>query len=186
MKTKNTANLTNHELRRLLNEIDQLDLDAIHPLSDEEVAELEASYEPPIFSTEREERHREQLEELRQEWLSDVEPFEGIFSRVDELAVSREEFAHRLRLPLNVLFKVDMHLIADVPVRFAHQLANALDVDIRSLYLYFGQAARTLDQVAASSTGKPAPGNAQTWEEAIKASEMPDEDKKYWLETMEG
>lgn len=186
MKTKNAAGLTNRELRQLLNEIDQLDLEALEPLSDEEVADLEASYEPPTISAEREERQRKQLEELRQEWLSEVEPLEGIFSRVDELDLSREELAHRLRVRLDVLFKVDLHLIADVPARFARRLANELDVDIRSLYLYFGQAARDLDQVAASSTGKPALGNVQTWEEAIKASEMPDEDKRYWLETIEG
>jgi hypothetical protein len=85
MTTKKTTELTEHELRRLLIEIDQLESEIIQPLSDNEVADLENSYTPPTFSPEREERHHKQLEDLRQEWLLDIKPLKGIFARVTEL-----------------------------------------------------------------------------------------------------
>ena len=72
--TKNKANeLTTRELNNLLIEIEQSNKEEILPLSTEEVAEIEASYQPREFSTGRELRHRQQLEELRLQFVSELD-----------------------------------------------------------------------------------------------------------------
>lgn len=184
MSENGVGKLTARELRQLLGEVEQLNLnnEQIQPLSEEEVAEIEASYQAPTFSAEREERHRAQLEELRQAWLSRVEMLKGIFPRANEIGLSRRELARRLRLGRDVLLKLELHLVTDFPVRLARRLADTLDVDIRSVVVYLAQQGTDMNQLAAASRDRPAAGEPQTWEEAILSSDMPDEDKEYWLE----
>lgn len=186
MSDDKVAKLTDRQLRQLLIQIKTLDNEEILPLSDDEVAEIEAAYQAEDFPADREKRHLQSLEEMRKEWLTDIQSIPRLFSRVDELEMSREEFARRMQLSLEVLFKIEIHLIKDAPLRLARRLADELDVDIRSIVQYLSKQGIDLTQLAASSKGKPAAGRAQTWAEAISKSDMSDEDKKYWLGNKSG
>lgn len=46
--------------------------DKIQPLSDDEVAEIEASYTPRDFTPERDKRHLKLLHKLRRKWIEDM------------------------------------------------------------------------------------------------------------------
>lgn len=183
------AHFTDEQLRRLLEELArspvkdlQPEAEAVEPLSEAEVEEIEAAYQPVGFSAERDERQRRHLEALRQEWQMEVEPIPGIVARADAIGGGREKLAETLRVGIDVLFRVDMHMVTDLPARFVRRLAAALEVDARSLYLYLASPPEGLGQMAAASRGKPAAGEAQTWAEVIQASPMSSEDKAYWLE----
>ena len=158
MTQKGANELTTRELRNLLIEIEQLNEEEILPLSVEEVAEIEASYQPHKFSAEREQRHQQQLEELRQQWVSEFDELTGLFSRAAEIGIRRGELAHSLRLSLDLLLKLELRLIIEVPFKLASSLANALDVDIRSVLAFLApQEPNSLHQLAAASPDRPAP-----------------------------
>lgn len=56
-------------LRRLQNELDRTDYGEIVPMSNAEVAALEAAYEPEQIDPERDARQRAEFEQMRKEWF---------------------------------------------------------------------------------------------------------------------
>lgn len=183
---KNTdIQFTKKELRRLLEYLDRLDDAPIVPLSNEEVTEIEAAYELRQIDSVRKARQYEDFEQLRQGWLADAEILSGLLPQVKAVGLSRSEFAERMRIDPSILLKLERRLLTDIPHRAIKQLADALQVSFRSVYMYLAQPAKDLDQMAASSRGKPGKSRTESWAEAIANSNMAKEDKAYWL-SLEG
>lgn len=66
--TQTTIKFTRPELRRILTDLDAAD-EPIVPLTDAEVAEIEAAYVPGQISPEHDARQRAEIEALRQEFV---------------------------------------------------------------------------------------------------------------------
>lgn len=65
-------NLNDKHLKILLNEINNAV--NIMPLSNDEVDNIEQSYQPRFFSRQRVKRDKQQLKELKQEFMKSLEP----------------------------------------------------------------------------------------------------------------
>jgi hypothetical protein len=170
------------ELARLAQALSRYEVDEIEPLSEAEVAAIEADYETVDFSAEREARQRAIMEALRREWLTEAPQLDGILAQARRRGFSPQALAQQLRIGVDVLFRIDLHLVSDLPLRFVRHLAQALEVERRTLQSYLASPAGSMNQMAASSKGKPAAGRPQTWSEALEASDMALEDRAYWLE----
>lgn len=172
---------TPQEMRRLLYELDQLDEEIIVPLSEEEVIEIELSYQSQISLRDQDKFQRKQLKDLREEPAADAERMNNLFHRAQKIGLSRKDFAQKLRLGLDVLFKLNLRLINDIPDKVFHILADTLEVNVNTIYTYLAQPPQNLEQMAASSKNKPVASRVQTWAEAITTSNMSEADKEYWL-----
>jgi DNA-binding transcriptional regulator YiaG len=179
--TAKDLKFTPQEMRRLLYELDQLDEEIIVPLSEEEVAEIEASYQSQVNLVDQDKFQREHLKELREDPTTHTEEINNLFQRAQKIGLSRKDFAQKLRLGLDVLFKLNLRLINDIPDKVFHILADTLEVNVRTIYTYLTQPPQNLEQIAASSKNKPVASRVQTWEEAISTSNMPEADKEFWL-----
>lgn len=89
---------TPQEMRRLLYELDQLDEEIIVPLSEEEVIEIELSYQSQISLRDQDKFQRKQLKDLREEPAADAERMNNLFHRAQKIGLSRKDFAQKLRL----------------------------------------------------------------------------------------
>ena len=114
-RKKNDLEWTDRELVHLLNEMNQSDEEAIVPLSDDEVASIEDAYPEVAFSAERDKRQRAHLEELRERWVADTEKIESLVHYAEERGLPPDELAHRLRLGLDIIFKLQLRLLRDIP-----------------------------------------------------------------------
>ncbi len=181
MTRKNTEQFTNLELHRLLDDIDNENSLTSSPLSDDEVAEIEAElvYEP--ISTERDEKLRHSIEEIRAKWLADSDVLDSLFSQAKAVGVTRQDVAKRMRIDLSVLLKLERRILTDIPFRAVRQLSDNLETSYRPVYLYLTQPPKAVQQMAASSKGQPEESQPESWSDAISNSQMSEEDKSYWL-----
>jgi hypothetical protein len=182
MNDRNGRELSNRQVRRLLKDLDQLEAEAIEPLSDEEVAVIENDTQPRSISPQRDARQRRRMEELRQALLDEVQPIDSLVKRARALGLTLPALAQRLRLDPETVMILDSHLVLDVPHRVVMALAEVLQLGLPSLYSYLVPSPPTLRTMAAASRGTPAPGRPQSWEEIVRNSQMPDDDKEYWLQ----
>lgn len=181
MSTRKDIELTEREMRRLLDELKQEE--EIVPVSEEEAAEIEAAYRLRGFPTERDERQRRHLEEMWKEWASQTEELEGLFRQAQKQGLSQKQFAQQLQLGLDVLLKLDLRILKGrIPHQVHRNIAEMLSVTLQSIYRYLNQPSDELAQMAASSDKIPAASRRETWEEAVSASNlMSEEEKQYWL-----
>ncbi len=182
MSTPNSLELSDAQVGYLLQDMDRYHAETIHPLSDEDIAAIEAKITTEPTDVEREARQLQYLEMLRQEWLAERQAIAGLRARGREVGLPLPALAQRLRLDPGVIATLDLHLVKDVPRKALEALADALQLDLASIYAYLFQPAPTLDKVAAASEGQPAPGAPQSWAEVIQSSSMSSEDKAYWLD----
>lgn len=105
---------------------------------------------------------------------------ESIFARAKKLNITPQELTQKLRLGMDVLMKLDLCLIENVPNNLVHSLSGVLDVTEATIQTYLAQSPRDM-QMAATSQKKPARSRTQDWREAIENSSMSGEDKAYWL-----
>lgn len=179
---KNTdLQFTEGALQRLLDEFDHLDDVQIIPLSDEEVVAIEAAYEPGQIDPARDARQWKEFEQQRQEWLAGAETLGGLLIQRRVLGLSPSEFVAKMRIDQSILLKLERRLLTEIPHRAIKRLADVLQVSLRAVYMYLAQPPKGLEQMAASSKGKPGKSRTETWAEAIANSNMTKEDKVYWL-----
>ncbi len=169
---------TDDELMYLLDEMNRLE-EVVEPVSDEEVASIEAEHESVVFSAERDGHQRAHLEELRHRWVAETEKIESLLQYAEEQGLLRDELARQLRLGLDVIFKLELRLLKDIPHRTVRSLADALGLDTRVIYTYLAMPP-DMHQMAAVSEKKPKGSELQSWDEAIAQSDMPDKDKEHW------
>lgn len=105
---------------------------------------------------------------------------ESIFSRAKSLNIGSQELAQKLRLGMDVLMKLDLCLVENVPNKLIKNLSGVLVVPEMAIQTYLSQSPRNM-QMAAASKKKPARNRTQDWQEAIENSSMSVEDKAYWL-----
>lgn len=179
---KNTdLQFTKGELQRLLEELDRLEDASIEPLSSEEVAAIEAAYDHRSIDPVRDARQREEIEQMRREWLASSEPISGLLTQMRASGLPQSEFVKKMRIDQSIVLKLERRLLTDIPRHAIKQLADVLQVGFRSVYMYLAQPPKGLEQMAASSKGKPGKSQTESWAEAIANSNMTREDKAYWL-----
>ena len=178
MSNEKNQRFTDEQLRQLLYEIEQQKDDI--EISADEIAEIEAL--PPYqISPEQDARQRAALEELRQGWLADTKALDSLLGQIRALGFSTREFAQMLRLTPAILLKLERRQITEIPRPVIHRLASNLKYSFPSVDHYLTRPPKEMEQMAASSKGKPAETTTETWIEAITNSQMSREDKDYWL-----
>jgi hypothetical protein len=178
MSNEKNQRFTDEQLRQLWYEIEQ-EQDEIE-ISADEIAEIE-SLPPYQVSPEQDARQRAALETLRQEWLAGTRPLDSLLGQIRVLGFSNREFAQKLRLTPAILLKLDRRQIIEIPRPVIHRLASNLEYSFPAVEQYLTQPPKGMEQMAASSKGKPAETTTETWIEAITNSQMSGEDKDYWL-----
>lgn len=175
--TKYTFN--DDQLRLLLKELEKQE-ENLQPLSEEETAEIEREFQQDLLAGITETSSLD-YEGMRKEWELSNQSITSFFKRARELAITKSELTHRMRMDRMTLVKIEQGLVQSVSQRFIQQIAIVLETPERRVNDYLTAATSSLRQVAASSNSKPLQGRVQTWEEAIQTSSMSEEDKSYWL-----
>jgi len=176
---RNEFELGNKEIRKLLSEISAFD-DEIQPASLQEVGEIEASYQASQVVAGDETLQNEFLAELRKDIGEDVNPPSSIIGYAQSRGIDRRDLANRLRISTDILMKLERRLLKWIPDQLVGQIAEVLQIKKAEIYIYLQQDPEQIN-LAANSKRTPTANRTQLWEEAVKTSQMNEEDKQYWI-----